>query len=149
MKNIGVKFRLLKDEFIRNFKDYIWILLFLVIYLVYFRIFHYHESNCLIKRAIGYPCPGCGMSRAIFYFLTFQFKTAFLYHPFVFALPFISFILFVKRLKYIKNIYNSKTFWIILTIVFIGIYIIRMHFYFPDTVPLDYYEDSLLNRLFH
>ena len=42
--------------------------------------------TCPIKHVLGISCPGCGMSRALFYFLTLRPTIAFSYHPLVFLL---------------------------------------------------------------
>lgn len=42
--------------------------------------------TCPIKYTLGISCPGCGMSRALFYLITLRPTTAFSYHPLVFLL---------------------------------------------------------------
>ncbi len=53
------------------------------VYLVLFL----HGITCPIKWLTGISCPGCGMSRAFFSFLRFDFAAAFGYHPVIFAMP--------------------------------------------------------------
>ena len=38
-------------------------------------------TTCLFKGVTGYPCPGCGMTRACYSALTGHFKDAFSLHP--------------------------------------------------------------------
>lgn len=54
-----------------------------VIYLVLFAL----GITCPIKYITGVSCPGCGMSRACFAALRFDFAAAFAYHPLWIALP--------------------------------------------------------------
>lgn len=148
MRNFKSMIKMLFNEFTKNFKSYFWFILIISIYLLYFAIYHHGETNCLVKRTIGFPCPGCGMSRASIYFITLQFRKAFYFHPFVFVMPFIFIVVFFKNLKFVRTIFYSKVFWSSIIILFIGIYIIRMILLFPDTVPMDYYENSILKKIF-
>lgn len=43
--------------------------------------------RCLFRTVLGFPCPGCGMTRALVSFLHLDFAAAAAYHPMVFALP--------------------------------------------------------------
>ena len=44
-------------------------------------------TGCPIHRLTGLPCPGCGMSRALFCLAKLDFAGAWYYHPLVFFLP--------------------------------------------------------------
>lgn len=44
-------------------------------------------TGCPIHRLTGVPCPGCGMSRALFSLVKLDFAGAWYYHPLVFFLP--------------------------------------------------------------
>ena len=73
-------------------------LLIAFLYLVLFAV----GITCPIKHVLGISCPGCGMSRALFYLLTFRPATALSYHPLVFLLiPFVAVctVLAVKQRK--------------------------------------------------
>lgn len=135
-------------ELKRNLWSYRWIIIGILMYYGYFAVFHTHEPYCIIKHTIGIPCPGCGMSRATWFFVTFQWREAFLYHPLVFLMPFVLVILLLRGLPSIQPLYRSKTLWIALLVLFIAVYVIRMLYYFPDTEPLDYYPQSWLYSLF-
>ena len=43
--------------------------------------------GCIVRTVFRVPCPGCGMTRAIFSFFLFDFSEAFAYHPCVFCTP--------------------------------------------------------------
>ncbi|MDE6408336.1 MAG: DUF2752 domain-containing protein [Anaeroplasmataceae bacterium] len=103
-------------------------------------------QNCIIKLTIGYPCPGCGMSRAMFALLQFDFVKAFQYNPFVFALPIVGIAIAFQHVSIIKKILNNK--WICLALigmVFI-VYILRFVYVYPK-VPMDYYKYNLLSLI--
>lgn len=44
-------------------------------------------TGCPLHRLTGLPCPGCGMSRALFSLAKLDFTGAWYYHPLVFFLP--------------------------------------------------------------
>lgn len=133
--------------FVQNLNRYKWFIIGVIIYLLYFMIFHSNEPNCLIKRTIGFPCPLCGMTRSVLSLLTLQFRDAFMYHPFIVFMPLL-FILFMFRgVKKIDFLFNSVYFWIIIFVFYIGIYITRMILFFPDDIPMDYYYDAVFTIL--
>ena len=59
------------------FKNILIIGFILIGYLVLLKL---TGMTCLIKSTFGVSCPGCGMTRACFSALTFNFKQAFYYH---------------------------------------------------------------------
>lgn len=98
--------------------------------------------TCLWKHIFGIPCPGCGMSRAYMALLAGDLKTAFLMHPLFFAPPLILGLCLFK-----KNIATNTKFWIVVGVVFIGVYILRMFLHFPGTPPMDYQSDNIIHNL--
>lgn len=137
----------LSKIFVRNLDRYKWFIIGLIIYLLYFLVFHADEPNCLIKRTIGFPCPLCGMTRSVTSILTFHFRDAFYYHPFIIFVPLLFIIMMFRGIKQIDILFHSKIFWIIILIVFLGIYLIRMVLYFPDVSPMDYYYQAWISIL--
>ena len=59
----------------------------------------YFEMGCLIQRVIGIPCPTCGMTRSAFAFINGDFRASFEYHPMLFSVPILTFmLLFYEKL---------------------------------------------------
>lgn len=141
------KLGVLKDEFARNMKQYKWFILFVLGYLLYFFIAHPGETNCLIKHTIGLPCPMCGMTRASVQLLQFDFVEAFRFHPLVFLMPFLFVVMLFKGLHPINKLYNSKIFWGMIFLMFLGLYVYRMGTMFPNIPPMDIKPDSILEIL--
>lgn len=138
MKNLVIR--------LRNFlKENIVIILVLLIYVLICFIFDF--KNCPFALITGLPCPGCGITRAIYCVIKLDFLSAFNYHPLVFILPFIVIICIFKDAKYIKNIYQNKIFWIFLLGLVCITYILRLIFVFPNE-PLKYYENNLFNLIY-
>lgn len=44
-------------------------------------------GRCVFRTYLGFPCPGCGMSRAMLSALRLDFAAAFSYHPMFWAMP--------------------------------------------------------------
>ena len=61
--------------------------------------------GCPVQHFTGVPCPGCGLSRAVYALLRLDFAAAFRYHPMVYVLPpVVLYVLFGK-----KPLLGSKT----------------------------------------
>ena len=45
------------------------------------------EAPCFFLYYLGVPCPGCGMSHALWAILRFDFAEAFSCHPMIFSMP--------------------------------------------------------------
>ncbi len=104
-------------------------------------------ENCLVQWIIGYPCPGCGMTRAVLSIGRLDFRQAFLYNPFVFFLPFIGLAIAFKHTKVVKFIMRNK--WISIAVILsilVG-YIVRMIYIYPNE-PMDYFEHNLIAFIF-
>ncbi|MDE5715009.1 MAG: DUF2752 domain-containing protein [Anaeroplasmataceae bacterium] len=101
-------------------------------------------QNCILKLLIGYPCPGCGMSRAAFSLLRLDFIAAFHYNPFIFLLPFLFLGIALKQNQFVKKIMKSPWVWISITIVIFIVYILRFVYIYPNA-PMDYYRNNLFS----
>ena len=56
--------------------------------------FIFGSGFCFFRRVFGIPCPGCGMTRAVFCALRGDFSGAFSYHPLWILLPVFGFLVF-------------------------------------------------------
>ena len=45
------------------------------------------DGKCLIKKFIGFPCPSCGLTRAIISVFNLDFHRSFSYHPLFWFIP--------------------------------------------------------------
>lgn len=108
---------------------------------------------CPISIITGYPCPGCGITRAFFFFLTFRWNLAFSYNPtiFLWLLIFtwgIFLRYFIKDNTFQKN--QKKIFIRAVTtvgLISIAVYIVRMNIFYPNVPPMTYNSFNILHLL--
>lgn len=139
MKNIGKRVW-------RDIYKYKWFILGFLIY--YFLSHKIWGAYCPMLLMTGLPCPGCGMSRAIFFVFTFQYSRAWMMNPvsFLWALLLLAFIVMRYLLgKSVKKLQTPLVFILSLTV---GYYIFRMKTTFPSYPPIVYRNNNLLEKAF-
>lgn len=100
--------------------------------------------GCPIKFLTGIPCAGCGMTRAMLSFLSFNFHQAFKYHPLFFFVP-ILLIIFSLKSFITKPLFNNFLF--IISLIFIIVYFCRLLNPADTIVKIDF-KSSALWQLF-
>lgn len=135
--------RIWKD--IKNFRIAIVILLlYEVITMHVFQIF------CPFLIVTGFPCAGCGLTRAVFCILKGQFITGLRLNP---AAPlWIVFLCWFFINRYLKGINDKRTkVWLcFVCVVTLLIYGYRMCYCFPGESPMIYYKNNILvEKLLH
>lgn len=103
---------------------------------------------CPVVLFCGFPCPGCGMTRAFFSFFTLHPIRAFFYNP-VYPLWLITLISAAFR-RYIqgKSLVALRPLLIITALATIAIYIWRMIYVFPNHEPMTFFHKNLMSTLF-
>ena len=108
------------------------------------KIFH---AFCPFLIATGFPCAGCGMTRAAFFILTGRMQRGMRLNP---AAPmWILFILWFLGIRYLKG-HAPKCANLILAaiaLITLGIYVYRMAYFFPGSPPLVFYRNNLISRV--
>ena len=99
-------------------------------------------SICPFYQIIGLPCPSCGMSRAFAALFRLDFAEAFWYHPLFFVVPLIPLLVLRVIPRRTGGVVTN-----VLIALFLGVWIVRMIWLFPDTPPMDINRDSLLQIL--
>lgn len=112
--------------------------------------YHFH-GLCTLRTLTGFPCPACGMTRALVLFLCGHIGESLRMHP---LWPFVVFLgVFSLYRRYMlggkgkKLEYLYYTYIIILAIALFALYFYRMYRYFPYQEPMIYYVDNILFQL--
>lgn len=103
------------------------------------------DIGCPIRKLTGFPCPGCGMTRACLAALRLDFSDAFRLHP-LWILPVPLFLMSLRQPLF-KSQRADRFFWWSMALLVLGTYLVRMLLYFPHTPPMDYNKGALLCRL--
>ena len=123
-----------------------WAIVALALYFLFFKyILH---SMCPMVLATGYPCPGCGMTRAAFCGLRLDFAGAWETHPFIFPIIVLAAVFcwnrYVSGKKRQPVLRKCVT---VLAVAMILFYFWRMWRFFPGQPPMSYYSGNLLSRI--
>ncbi len=123
-----------------------WAILAIVVCLLLLRFVLY--STCPVTLLTGFPCPGCGMTRALFRLLRLDFAGAFEIHPFIYPILILAFLFLLDRYV-LKADLKAFLYWamIVTAIGMLLFYLWRMMTQFPSEPPMTYYSGSLLNQL--
>lgn len=71
---------------------------------IVYTVFGWLGIGCVFRDCLGFPCPGCGMSRAVLALARLDFAAAWGYHPLVFAMPYVlAYLFFDLRPKAVYN----------------------------------------------
>ena len=108
-------------------------------------LFH---AFCPLVIFCGFPCPGCGISRATVCFLTGRWKMAWQLNPVIF--PIVLFAAYFCLCRYLlgRKVKGAKTGIAVILVLLFVVYCLRMYFYFPDRIPYVYEEENVLARIF-
>lgn len=117
-------------------------------YLFLFAVCLLFFYECPFHYLLGIPCPGCGMTRALFSLLLLRFGRAFYYHPGIYLiLP--GFLLWcAEQFKLLTLRHRTKKVLLTLGIAaLLLIYFVRL-FSGSDIVQIDF-KSGLIYRLFN
>lgn len=105
--------------------------------------------GCPIKRTVGLPCPGCGMTRACLSLLSLNLRAAFYWHPLCFLVVPLGVMFVLKDTATGRRFLNCAPLMAALAAVVILVYLARMALMFPDTPPMQVQENSLVVKIVH
>ncbi len=110
-------------------------------------LFHFlFGAFCPSVLLTGFPCPGCGMTRAMIYFVKGQFLRSFALNPSA-GLWLVWFICFFYE-RYVRGRRPHWIFWAaaLMMVLMIIVYIYRMSALFPNKPPYVYRKDNFLAK---
>lgn len=120
-----------------------------IAFTVYYLISHVvFDAFCPFLVATGFPCAGCGLTRAGLYLLRGNIMKAAAINPSIFIV--LLFLIYCGYFRYVRGT-KIKGFSIVLGVlvaVTLTIYIYRMYLYFPNKVPYVYHRKNLLTEVF-
>lgn len=139
---IRVLMKAVADRICKDIKRF-WMafLLFGIYNVIVRRIF---KAFCPFLILTGFPCAGCGMTRAVFYILTGRIERGMRLNP---AAPlWILFIVWFLWNRYVRGIHKKSTsLWLgLVCVITLLIYIYRMMNCFPGDPPMVYYRKNIL-----
>lgn len=101
-------------------------------------------SMCPVVSITGFPCPGCGLTRAGFALLRLDFARAFEIHPMIYPIAVLIMVFFLYRYILKRNTKVLSKWLLGILLAMIVLYIYRMIRYFPGEPPMSYYYNALI-----
>jgi len=139
------KLRAIQIRIRKDVLEFKWAIIVLVIYyLLTHEVFH---AFCPMVIVTGLPCPGCGVTRSIFYLLTGQLSKSFAFSPFAIFWVLLGIWFIYKRYVEGKKVKGIYPIMVGLCMAMVVYYMYRMYTAFPFTPPMIYKEDNLLSNL--
>ncbi|WP_051200691.1 DUF2752 domain-containing protein [Butyrivibrio sp. XPD2002] len=140
---IRINFREILNRIVFDLKKNATLLL--VIFMAWAGIALIFHHFCPVVLLCGFPCPGCGLTRAFLSFITFHPIRAMQYNPSYPLWIAIAVVAFWKR--YIKNSTLKSLEYPLLAvcIVTIVIYVWRLTHVFPGSAPMNYTHQNLFS----
>lgn len=134
------------EKVVTDFKKYKWLIAVFAFY--YFLMKILFHAFCPLVIVTGFPCPGCGMTRAFFYFLTGQFMRGWNLNPL--ALLWILWVLWFLYRRYwcLKPVIACKETAMAILLCMVILYGYRMWTRFPSYAPIVYTRNSIISNLF-
>lgn len=130
----------IKKDWTESRQGIIAAILCLIIFTVLFK------TICPVRLVTGYPCPGCGITRAALCLLRLDFTGAATLNPSVFLWVGLGTYIVISRYLLGKN-KRADLLLFIVSLFTVGIYIYRMAVLFPGKEPLSYYPKNLISFL--
>lgn len=95
----------------------------------------------------GFPCAGCGLTRAGLYLLQGNIAGAAAMNPSIFIVIF--FLAYCGYFRYVRGtkIKGLSVALAVLVVTTLAVYAYRMYLYFPNQVPYVYYRENLLMKI--
>ena len=119
----------------------------LAVVVLYFVMHALFGAFCPSVIVTGFPCPGCGMTRAVLYLLKGQFLRSWALNPAagLWGLWAVGF----AFERYIRGQKCKGLTWALcgIALFMISVYLIRMVRYFPDRPPYVYTPNNLFSRI--
>lgn len=117
--------------------------------ILYFIMHALFDAFCPSVLITGFPCPGCGMTRAVLYLLKGQLARSWELNPAAVFWVLWAVLFVFERYGEGKGKGRKALVWSACGILLfmVAVYIIRMRLYFPDRPPYTYKSENLFSRM--
>lgn len=117
----------------------------IVLYTVFMNLVF--DAFCPMIILTGFPCPGCGMTRALFYLMTGRVTESVRMHPL--GIPIACLCLYFCWNRYVRGRWaKGMNFLMCVAIAMLVIcYVWRMFLFFPDRAPYVYTPGNVFARI--
>lgn len=129
----------------KDLKKYGIAILFVVVF--YFFMHILFDAFCPSVVITGLPCPGCGLTRSVLFFITGQWERSFYVHPLGFVV--VLFVIYCVYFRYVrgKRIPGIKWMIALFFLALVFLFVVRMQMYFPDRPPYTYNRGNLIEKI--
>ena len=129
---------------LQDLKKYKWLLIGIGVYYVIVKErFH---AFCPLVIITGFPCPGCGMTRAVMYMLQGQVERSWNLNPLAIGWILLAIWFVFRRYWCGKKVNELKILFAIIIVLMVLSYFYRMITIFPDYPPMTYTRNNILSR---
>lgn len=104
------------------------------------------EAFCPSVLLTGFPCAGCGMTRAVFFLLTGQFSRSWHMNPMALPIVLLAAYCMLERYVFGRRIRGLKMLVGLTGVCMLAVYCYRMYLLFPNRPPYVFTSGSLLER---
>jgi len=129
----------------KDVKEYKWLGIVLIAY--YLLVEYIFSAFCPLVIITGFPCPGCGITRAFLCVLTGQFARAWNINPLIYGVLLTALYAGIQRYLLGRRVKGFYQLLCILAVLMIVVYIYRMYRYFPHRSPMSITRGSLLEEI--
>ena len=129
----------------------IWMIRYVLCVLAFYFLVgkNFMYSLCPFVSLTGFPCAGCGLTRAAFAVLRGNFALAWKLHPFVYVWGAFGIIFAIRRYIMLKEVRSFLKYLMIIIIMMLVFYVYRMIRFFPGESPMSYYYGSVLYQMIY
>ena len=104
-------------------------------------------TGCWLKATTGFPCFGCGLTRAAGHLMKGDLHGSIAYHPLLIPLIFTAVVWLYVLCSHETHPKWFNNFLLAVFVLFMVTYIARLILYFPHTAPMDINERSILMQI--
>lgn len=127
-----------------DIREYGIAIIAVVIYMIFVNVvFH---AFCPLVIVSGFPCPGCGVTRAAVCLLTGRWRQAWQLNPVIFPIALTAVYFGWNRYLLGRKAMALRGMIVAVFALLLCVYCVRMYLWFPDRAPYVYAEDNVLAR---